>query len=201
MVPINTEVFVKTYQDISYLIGGLVSGDNDAWVHFLEQYGRLIYHCINKIMGYTAYQEDKDECFEEIIKALIEDNYRRLRQVRSHEEKVFRSWLGSVTTRRAINFIRVKKEINSLPEEMFELIPDRGAGPDMAVFLSQIIDCIEEKLDAKEGLVLSYLLEGLNLEEIAEIMGYGVTSIYNIKENAISALRNLLNRQGTDEKN
>ncbi|MBN2372495.1 sigma-70 family RNA polymerase sigma factor [bacterium] len=192
---------MKMYQDISYLLGKLVSGDNDAWVHFLQHYGRFIYHCINKIMGYTAYQEDKDECFEEIIKAMIEDDYRRLKQVRSHEEKVFRSWLGSVTTRRAINFIRVKKEINSLPEEMFELIPDKGAVPDMTVFLSQIIDYIEGQLNPKEGLVLSYLLEGLNLEEIAKIMGYGITTIYNIKENAFSALRNFINSSGTGEKN
>ena len=80
-----------------------------------------------------------------------------------------------------------------MPEEMLELIPDKTACPDETVFRSQINDCIQQ-LDPREGLVLSYRLDGWGLEEIAEITGYSTTTVYNIEKNAISSLKNLIKR-------
>ena len=79
---------MKNYSDISDLIAQLVIGDNEAWSYFLRQYGRLIYFFINKYHR-RASQEDKDDCFQEILKILLAKNCRRLQEIHTLEEYGF----------------------------------------------------------------------------------------------------------------
>ncbi len=103
------------YSDIGCLIDELVSDNykikNEAWAYFIKQYGRLIYHCIKKILSYKAPQEDIEDCFQDIIRKLLKYGCRRIKEIHFSNEKAFRSWLGTVATRSAMNFSRRKKKV------------------------------------------------------------------------------------------
>ena len=157
----------------------------------------LIYSCINRAMNYRISQENLEDCFQEILRVLLEDDCRRLKEVRALEERAFCSWLSAVATRRTFNFFRDIKESFQMPNEIICLIPDSSLSPDMEAFRIQLIEVIRKKLDPQEALVLQYFLDGLTLDEIAKLMDLGLTSVYNIKHRAISKIKRIL---GLDEK-
>lgn len=183
---------MSDYSDIRCMIQELANGTEEAWSHFIKHYGRLIYCCINKAMNYRVSQENLDDCFQEILRILLEDDCRRLKKVRALEEKTFRSWLSAAATRRTFNFFRDIKESFQLPEEIMCLIPATSSSPEMEAFRIQLMEVIRKKLDFQEGLVLQYFLDGLTLAEIAERMDLGTTSIYNIKQRAIAEIKRIL---------
>lgn len=189
---------VEDFADVGFLIKQLISGNEEAWSYFLKHYGGLIHYCINKIMSNHFSQEDRDDCFEEILRSLIEDNYRRLKQFRSKEKKAFCAWLGVLTKRGTLNFIRGIRESYPLPDEFLSIIPDSSDPPDRETLRSQIMDIINRKLNDQERLVIFYILEGLTLEEIAELMGLKLGTVFNIKKKAISDLKGFM---GQDKKN
>lgn len=189
---------VKDFSDVECLIQQLISGNEEAWSYFLKHYGRLIHYCINKIMYHHFSQEDRDDCYEEILEALIEDDCKRLKQIRCMNQRAFRSFIGTLTKRRTLNFIRGMKESYPLPDEFLSIMPDSSDPPDRETFRSQIMDMINRKLNDQERLVIFYILEGLTLEEIAELMGLKLGTVFNIKKKAISDLKGFM---GQDKKN
>lgn len=187
---------MNDFSDIGYLIQQLISGSNEAWSFFLKQYERLIYHCINKILDNNFSQEDRDDCFQEILRVLIEDDYKRLRQIHSLNDRSFRAYIGVLSTRRTFNFRRDrnrdKKKECLVPDYILNLIPDSSKHPDKEILLARIIDIIKHKLSAQEGLVVFYSWEGLTLEEISELMDIKPCTVFNIKQRAISKLKDFL---------
>lgn len=188
---------VKDFSDVEYLIKQLISGNEEAWSYFLKHYGRLIHYCIKNIMGNHFSQEDRDDCYEEILKVLIERDYKRLKQIRYMDKKAFCSWLGILTKRRTLNFIRGIRESYPLPDEFLSIMPDSSDPPDQEALRSQIMDIINWKLNDQERLVMFYILEGLTLEEIAKLMGFKLGTVFNIKKKAISDLKGFI---GQDKK-
>jgi RNA polymerase sigma factor (sigma-70 family) len=129
-------------------------------------------------MSYNSSQEDRDDCFQEVLRVLIEEDYKRLKQIRSHDEKAFRAYLGVLTKRRTLNFVRGIKESYSLPDEILNIIPDSNTLPDVEILRHQIIDIINQKLTDQERLVMFYILEGLTLEEISELMDLKLGTVF-----------------------
>lgn len=191
---------VKDFSEFKYLIEQLISGNNEAWTFFLQHYGRLIYYCIKKILREDAHQEDLEECFQEIISVLLEDNCRRLKEIRTTDEKTFRSWLGMVVHRRAINFSNRKNRIHFVSEEVLKWIPDKSINPDMEAFRRQLMGFFDEKLDDKEKLVIFYILDGLSLKKIAANMDFSISGIHNIKKSAIKKIKRFIQKSRTDKK-
>ncbi|MGA1865100.1 MAG: RNA polymerase sigma factor [bacterium] len=191
---------MKDFSDFGYLIEQLISGNNEAWTFFLKQYGRLIYYCIKKILKKGAHQEDLEECFQEIISVFLEDNCRRLKEVRTTDEKTFRSWLGMVSHRRAINFSNRKNRIHFVSEEVLKWIPDKSINPDKEAFLRQIKGFFDENLDDREKLVTSYILDGLSLKKIAANMDLSISTVHNIKKKAIKKIKKFIQESGTIKK-
>lgn len=191
---------MEDFPGFKYLIEQLISGNNEAWTFFLEHYSRLIYFCIKKILRDDAHQEDLEECFQEIISALLEDNYRRLKEIRSNDEKSFRCWLGTIAYRRAINFSHKKKKRHFVSEEVLKWIPAKSIKPDMETFRRQLLEFINEKLDDNERLVILYILDGLILKKIAENMDFSIASIHNIKKGDIKKIKEFIQKSKTDKK-
>lgn len=183
---------MSAYRDIEYLIHQLISGSEEAWSHLITQYGGLIYYCINRVLNNRASKEEREDCFQEILRALIEDDYRRLKQIHTFEEKSFRSWLGSVANRLTLNHIRGKMKAFPCPEEVLELLPDPSAPPDTDALKGQIMGLIEDKLPEMERLVVLFFLDGLTLEEISHIMDVKLRRVFSMKQRAISELKILM---------
>lgn len=182
---------MNEYSNIEYLIQQLISGNEDAWFYFIKRYSGLIYYCINRILNVNASKEDKEDCFQEILKAFIEDDYRRLKQIHSLNERSFCSWLGSVANRQTLNKLRGKTKTFFLPEEILDFLPDPSALPDTEALRGQIMDFIQDKLPEEERLVIMLSLNRLTLKEISQIMGLRVRQVFNIKQKAISKLKDL----------
>ena len=181
------------YSEISHLIEQLVSGNDNAWSYFIKHYGRLIYKCINKVLSYHAQQEDKEDCFQEIIKLLLEDHCRRLKQVHSADERTFRSWLGVVANRNAMNFsVRKMKGSSPMPEDILDIIPDHTLAVDQEILRGEITNLINKSLSEQERLVMLFFLEGLTLKEIAEHMDLAIGKVFEIKKRAIDLMKDLI---------
>ena len=65
---------MSKYLDIRYLIQELVYGKEEAWCYFLKKYGQLIYFCINKVTNYHVSPDNLEDCFQEILRILLEDD-------------------------------------------------------------------------------------------------------------------------------
>ncbi len=161
----------------------------------IRKYSRLIYYCINQAifnLGYHTSPEEQDDCFQEVIIRLLENNCKRLKNINSYEDKAFRSYLGVMTYRCTLNYFRGTKESIPLPEEMLCLIADPSSSPDQEAFRKQLIDIIASKLNPRETLVILYFLDGLTLAEVAQFMKISITTVHKLKDRAISTIEKIL---------
>jgi len=190
--------------DIKSLIEQLTAGSEAAWSFFLKQYGGSIAKCVNNIM-YAYAQEDRDNCFLHILIRLKEDEYRRLKLVRNHNEGAFRNFLKTLSKNFTRNYIRdyldkgKRQEILYMDHDILEKIHDsiyeRPLSPDDEVFqreLREIINRFLEILPERERLLIHYFLEGLTWQEIGHIMEFEPEKIYPFKEKVFSKIREFL---------
>jgi len=182
------------YTDIGYLIQKLASLESGAWEYFLKKYGGLIYKCIGKYTLSQGQQGIREEIFQEVIILLLDDNCRRLREIRNPLEKVFISWLWMVTIRHTLNFIRGerargdKEWLSSDHIEVLNISPPQ----DKETFRRQLENIVIERLDPREQLVILLTLEGLTLEEIAGHMDISLTAAFNLKKKGVEKIKKYL---------
>lgn len=184
------------YTNIKYLVDQLISSNNNAWSYFLKEYGRLIHSAINRTIyryGYNSTPSDREDCFQEILRLLLEDKCRRLRKVCYFEEKIFCSYLYTVAKNLIINFFNRRKLLLQLPEETMNIIVSKDDPPDTETFRKQLKDLIKRLEDRKMRLVLLYFLDGMTLCEISELMNIPISTLNDMKQKGISGLRGFFN--------
>ncbi len=177
------------------LIDSCIEGDPRAWETLVKVYGPSIYSAarftLRRVLG-TAGTEDVENVVQTVFVALCEKEMRRLRSFQGRAR--FRTWLTSVTTRFALNYIRTEKRKGSLKycsledsfEERFLGNEPGGLPPEDKDRLMQGL----EQLPPRERLILKmFYFDGASYQSIAEILRVQVNSVSPLLSRAKDALR------------
>ncbi|MBM3245796.1 MAG: sigma-70 family RNA polymerase sigma factor [Candidatus Omnitrophica bacterium] len=156
-----------------------VAADKKSWDEFVNKYSRLIYnyiHSVLKIKGYPATEEAVNDLFQEIILALVKDNFKRLRTFKGRNGCSLASWLRQVSVNFTIDYIRRLKPAVSIDEEdgaelsLREILPDESAG--IRVVLShkerllRLAECVEALGRDDKYFLELHINRGLALEDL-----------------------------------
>jgi len=98
------------------------SGDPSAWDEFLQRYSRLIYNYIlsaGRTYGLEIPGHDQKEIFQTIIYHLLKDRCRNLRSYQGRNGCTLASWLRLVAVRQAVTFLRGRRPVLSIDEQLF----------------------------------------------------------------------------------
>jgi len=104
----------NTEQD---LLSACIEGNKHAWDTFVEKYTNLIYHTTRRVLDryYADYlYNELEDVHNGIFLALIENNYKKLRQYQGLNGCSVSGWLVTVATNFTLNYLRVRKDHISL---------------------------------------------------------------------------------------
>lgn len=187
------------------LIQACLKGSPGAWNLFIEEYSRLIYWCIHRVL--VKYKLPDQEA---LVKEIFQDVFQRLSDpselARLLEVKNIKLYLSAVAAHSSIDYMksRLRYEKRYAPLEVQD--PDSLTAPDALrpVFESDIRQVLEHFLSSLPGrdrlcLELFYL-EKHSHAEIADILNVPLDTASSAIRRAREKLKALLKEKGIDQK-
>ena len=162
-----------------------IKKDEDAWDHFVQTYGRLIYNHIIRTLKryfYSFQEHDLEEIFNIIFLALIEDGFRRLKNFRGQNEHTFIAYLRKISFNTCVDFLRKRKDLRSLEEIQYCVNAKDNEESLNFRDLREIIRTAREELPERHHYLFKLIYEeGLDLSEIAEILNLKINAVHQLK--------------------
>lgn len=164
------------------LIARCIRGEARAWERLVEDYGSAIYDAarftLRRVLG-SAKDEDAENVFQGVLLALCDKDAHRLKLFQGRSS--FRTWLTSVSSRFALNYIRGEKRKGSLKyaalDEGAGEVPDRDLEPEDAEARERLHRALD-RIPAREKLILKlFYFDGLSYKSIAALLRIPVNSV------------------------
>lgn len=182
--------------DEAALVAGLLDDAPGCWEEFFGRYDRLIYRCITRVTGrFTGLisQEDVREIYANVVVNLLHRDKHKLRTFDPARGSKLGSWIGLIAINTAYDYLRTlsRQPIGDCLAEA----SDRAAGgecPYEQALAREQLDRVAETLGTfseRDRLFVSlYYVEEREAEEVAEIMGISVKTVYTKKHKLRSRL-------------
>lgn len=189
------------------LLAGLIEDDAAAWEEFFTRYDRLIYRCITRVTGRFAgliTQEDVREIYANVIVNLLHRDKRKLRTFDPNRGSKLGSWIGLIAINTAYDYLRTlsrQPAADSLAEAGDRPAPidgpyEQALAREQLGHLARTLGSFSER----DRLFVSlYYVEERDPEEVAEIMGISVKTVYTKKHKLRSRLSERLGHVGLAE--
>jgi RNA polymerase sigma factor (sigma-70 family) len=186
-----------------------ISHDEQAWDEFLKRYSRLIYSYIHSVLRSKSShlpQEQLQDIFQELIFALIKDDFKKLKSFQAKNGCSLASWLRQVTINFTIDCLRKLKYAVSLDEEneegfsLKDILAD-GSLPvsdkaNQEELLGHLAECIAA-LETKDKYFLQlHINRGVKLEALKEHFKSTRGAIDMCKARILERLRQCFKRKG-----
>ena len=179
---------IMTDQEI---IQKLIERDNRVTQDFFYRYCRPIF--LNIIRNVFSYEVDYDEFVNELYIYLLENDAKKLKDLRLENQSSLQSWLIRIATR-----YFVKKRNRMIENQSHETLSEQGE--DFEMFTDTTL---ESRLDTEKMLaampneryafVLRKLIfEDMTPEALAMEMNTTTSNLYNLKKRAIQQLTQVL---------
>jgi len=171
----------------------LSGGDRSAWEAFVRKYSKLIWNAIHKAFRTYSFRyspEDLEDMYSSVFLALIDNDFKKLRQFKNENACSLSTWLSIITVRMTIDHMRKDKSrfiVEPAKEgtEIFELIPDNAYNADALLENKEKIDILRKSvniLPPKDRMIYDLLfIKGLSNEETARSIGISVNTLYSRK--------------------
>lgn len=187
------------------LVTALRTGQNQAWTQLVDRYLGLVCFVIRRTflrLGRSPSEADVEDVAFEFFESLVRDNYRALASLR--EPYDLKAWLAVSARRRAIDFVRRRKETVSLDETASAAAalsanpPD--AEPDPTSYREALRQSLEVLNERERAVVEGFYFDGRSYRELADGIGINPNSIGPTLLRAVEKIRsylaerNLLNR-------
>jgi RNA polymerase sigma-70 factor (ECF subfamily) len=178
------------------MLKGLLLDDASVWKEFFDRYDRLIYRCITRVTARfpgVVTQEDVREIYANVVVNLLHHDKRKLRTFDPTKGSKLGSWIGLIAINTAYDYLRTLSrqptssalsEANERPA-LTECPFDKVVARELLGQLARTLGGFSEK----DRLFVSlYYLEEKEPEEIAQIMGISVKTVYTKKHKLRSRL-------------
>ncbi len=189
-------------EDDRRLIDRCLTAEPGAWEDFLRLYRRTLSGAVRSVLHrsrWMAQEEDVDNVVQDVVLALYEDSFRRLRSFQG--QCSLAGWLRSVATNHTLNFIRFERmrrgrSLDADPLLIPEAPPDANAPSEDDVERLQSVRARMDDLPPRDRLALQlHYFDGMPQKEIARILRVSENTIWPLVSRARKKLQDLLGPQ------
>lgn len=191
------------------LVQSCIKGDKNSWGQFVDKYSRLIYSCIHNVLnsrGNDLSGECVRDLYQELFRALIDDNFKKLRSFRAKNGCSLATWLRQVTVNFAIDYLRKVKPVISIEEEIEDevilkdmLVDNSSSAPEklsQKELLGRLQECIEA-LNCDDKYFLELIINRrIELERLKDHLRISRGAVDMRKSRIISRLRDCFRAKG-----
>ena len=180
-VSLKTCYYLDMLRDIHSLIEKCIRREEKAWEEFIERFSGLLYYSARENLrknGFMFAQQD----IEDIVQGTFLDIWEKKKLEGIRERKKITAWLSITTQRRAINYMRQKKERLLLKDEFYRIdnIETDSSGRINEGMVAELEKLIEG-FDDKERIILKLnMLHGKTHREIAGFMDIPTNTVSTI---------------------
>jgi len=193
------------------LLEACFDGDRAAQEELVNIFSKLVYYSIHRafrIKGLSPAQEEAEDLFGEVFLALFRSDFAKLRSFQGRNGCTLASWIRLIASRKAADYLRNRqKEIAVAPAEREpgyagrsddETPEDRFLDKEREEILASAIT----RLMPDELLFLNlYYEEERSPEQIAEILGVSVGTVYSKKHRLLEKLKKLVEEEKRGQPN
>jgi RNA polymerase sigma factor (sigma-70 family) len=186
-----------------------IDGDRLSRAEFLDRYSRLVYNYIHHVIkskGFSSGESLVQDIFQEVFRALFDDDCKKLRSFKAKNNCTLATWLRQVVINFTIDYLRRQKQLISLDSEnedgasLSDLLVDGTDAADKIIGLkeklSQLEHCID-KLDLNEKFFIElHFKQGLKLERLKTLFEVTRGAIDMQKQRLINKLRDCFRSNG-----
>ncbi|MGA1791225.1 MAG: RNA polymerase sigma factor [bacterium] len=182
-------------EDLFTFLDHCCEKNREAWEVFVNRYGIIIYHYIIRTLkryGFDYQDDEVDDIFNSVFLELLNEDCKRLRDFRRKEECSFLAYLRMISFRIIARYINEKESFVTLGN-VSQIIPEgEDLGRADSIDLKEIILILKENLP-KRYIYLFKLIyeEGLDFDEIAEIMNMKQKAVYQLKIQMIENIQRI----------
>lgn len=158
-------------------------GDQEAWAEFVAHYRKFIFYVLN---GLSVSIDDAEDISQKVLIALTRDlpNY-------DSSKSRFRTWLSSMIRNIAVTHLRQKKSEQNRVEKLGESTAienfwyssgvDEFIEKEWATYIaSQAMERVRKGFKGQAVEAFELTLDGNSAEEVAELTGLTVSSVYTL---------------------
>ncbi len=187
-----------------------VKNDASAWDEFIQRYSKLIYNYIHSVLRSKAKEipkESREDLYQEIILSLIKDDYKKLKTFKAKNGCSLASWLRIVTVHFTIDYLRRRKPIASLDEELEEglslkdMLKDDShlkleEGIAKAEKQRNLSECIEGLSTDDQYFLEFYIGQELGLDELTAILRLSRAAVEMRRSRITQRLKECFEKKG-----
>lgn len=180
------------------LVQSCIRGNASAWDDLVDRFGPAVHdaarYTLRRVLG-TVHDEDVENVVQGVFLGLCDKDCHRLRLYEGKSS--LKTWLISVTSRFALNYIRTEKRKGSLKfclldeaaADLLEREEIAGLPPDERDRLFQAM----EELPGRDRLLLKlFYFDGLSYQSISKLMRIPVNSVSPLLSRAKDSLRRIV---------
>ncbi len=179
------------------LLSHVMEGEGRAWRVFHRRFHGLIYSCAVKASTESGLYLDGEEIsdiVQEVNLRMVDRDFRRLRMYSTDAGTSVATWVGVIafsTTKDCVRRLRRQRAEVMTETELDRMISEE-AGPDewledreQKAFVDARLQQLSER---DQEFVRLYFMEARPAEEVAELMGISVSTVYSKKAKIASRL-------------
>jgi len=191
------------------LIQKCINGDKASRDDFLACYSRLFYNYIHHVIrskGFSSNQISVEDIFQDIFRALFEDNCKKLKSFKAKNDCTLATWLRQVVINFTIDYLRRQKQFISLDAEnddespIGDLLEDDSKPADEVIALKEKLARLEQcidKLDLDEKLFVElHFNQGVSLGSLKGLLSIARGAVDMQKQRLINKLRDCFKLKG-----
>jgi RNA polymerase sigma factor (sigma-70 family) len=195
------------------LLAGCIAGDPRTRGAFADQYTGLIRFAIVAVLrqrGLTIQKEEVDDLTHGVMLSLFDRDCRKLRMYEGRNHASLATFLRVCTTRYVLDHIRhqrrrpIEFEFEGDPEregvldEAADPHPGPEAGAQVAEEIASLRRAVAELTPREQLLVRLHFAEGVDISEVARILGLTENAAYVLKSRVKKKLRLELRESAND---
>ncbi len=181
------------------LVQRLLRDEASAWQDFDQTYTRVIQRCISRVLnrfGGVVNEEDAREVYSILLLQLLKSNKHKLRSFDPTRGARLSTWLGMLATHAAYDFLRRRRRDPRTEDSDQEPPSVDVPSPYDVCLMRERVEQVEKLLGEfstkDREFVKLYFEQGLEPEQIAEVMGISIKTVYSKKHKIRCRLESLV---------
>lgn len=185
------------------LVERLLADDPAAWRFFTSQYSRIIIGCIRRVLGRftrVTSDHDVDEVYARFCYEILANDRKKLRCFDADKGGRLSTWIGLLAKNSTYDYLRrIKRDRVCEPLPETDTLATDVLSPFEQVALQQRASLtsttLEQLSERDRQFVDLFFAQGLDAEEIAEIMKINVKTVYTKRHKITARLEALMAAQ------
>lgn len=186
-------------------IARCIAGEPDTRDEFVREYSGLIRFAIASVLrhrGVTLLREEIDDLTHNVIVSLFDRDCRKLKMYEGRNQASFATFVRVCSTRLTLDHLRYRQrrptiaaeqEVGSEVRDLLSAAADPGPGPEEQTSIGEDVARLRrlvDELPAREQLLVRlHFVEGLDVADVARVLGISENATHVLKSRVRAKLR------------